>query len=92
MTNDQAPPAVQQNNNPENVDATIVDPVTPITKLLRFLYTGSTTASIPVKSSTAPNLQDIATTLAFVIDMATALPNLPIATIRKVNVIVDSPS
>lgn len=84
MTNEQAPPAVQQQNNPENADATNGDPVTPITMLLRFLYTGSTASSIPVKSTTAPDLRDIANTLACVIDMATALPNLPISTIRKV--------
>lgn len=87
MANEQVPPAVQQ-NNPEiaNVNATNDDPLTPITMFLRFLYTGSTASSIPVKSTTAPNLRDIANTLACVIDMATALPNLPVSTIRKVSV------
>lgn len=92
MANDQQPPppAVQQQqqqqNNPQNTDANATndDPLTPITRLLRYLYTGTTAASIPVKSTNAPNLLNIANTLACVIDMATAQPNLPIATIRKV--------
>lgn len=90
MTNEQQPPPAvqqQQQNNPPNADAnaTNADPLTPITLLLRFLYTGTTASAIPLKSTTAPNLHNIANTLACVIDMATAQPNLPVSTIRKVN-------
>lgn len=93
MTNEQQPPpAVPQQqqqpvNNPQNADgnATNDDPLTPITLLLRFLYTGTTAASIPVKSTAAPDLRSMADKLNCIIDMATAQPNLPVSTIRKVN-------
>lgn len=93
MANEQQPPpAVQQppQNNPQNADANATndDPLTPITLLLRFLYTGTTAASIPLKSTNAPDLQNIANKLACVMDMATAQPNLPVSTIRKVNTAV----
>lgn len=92
MTNEQQPPpAVQQQqqqqpNNPQNADANATndDPLTPITLFLRFLYTGTAAASIPVKSTAAPDLRNIANKLTCVIDMATAHPNLPVSTIRKV--------
>lgn len=76
-------PTVEQNQ--QNGAITSQAPLTPITTLLRFLYTGTPTSSIPVKSQ--PNLDNIETTLSCVIDMATARALLPISTIRKVHII-----
>lgn len=92
MANAQAPAAVQQQqqqqNNMQNEEANATnaeDTLTPITKLLRYLYTGTTTSSIPVKSTTAPDLHDIQNTLACIMTLAEAQPNLPISKIRMVS-------
>lgn len=58
--------------------------LTPITLFLRFLYTGTSASSIPVKMK--PDLTNIETILSCVVDMATARAQLPISTIRKVSV------
>lgn len=73
------PTAVQNQQNAANANP---ETLTPITKLLRFLYTGTFASSIPVKVEL--NLENIETTLACVIDMATQRALLPISTIRKV--------
>lgn len=73
------PITVQNHQNAVNANEM---PLTAITSFLRFLYTGSSASSIPLKS--APNIEDIDTKLACVIDMATARALLPISTIRKV--------
>lgn len=78
MANEQ-PIALQ---NPPNEAVSNPEPVTPITAFLRFLYTGSSNSSIPVKSP--PDLTDIENKLLCVIQMATAREELPISTIRKV--------
>lgn len=85
MANVQPPPTVPPNNI-QNVEAnqTNDDPLTPITLFLRYLYMGSTSSSIPAKSTTVRNLDTIENTLACVINMASAQPNLPVSTIRKV--------
>ena len=74
------PTAVQ---NQQNVTDTNQIPLTPITMLLRFLYTGTTVSAIPVKIHPT-NLENIDTTLSCVIDLATQRASLPISTIRKV--------
>lgn len=68
--------------NQPNAANTNYAPLTPITVLLRFLYTGTAASSIPVK--TEVNLENIETTLSCVIAMATQRALLPISTIRKV--------
>lgn len=85
MATVQLPPAMQPNNL-QNAEANRAndDPVTPITLFLRYLYTGSTSASIPAKSTKVRDLSTIDNTLACVMNMANAQPNLPVATIRKV--------
>lgn len=80
MANVQAT-AVQNQNQPDTIN-TNQEPLTSITVLLRFLYTGTSASSIPVKIE--PNLENIETTLSCVIDMATQRALLPISTIRKV--------
>lgn len=71
--------AVQNQQNAHNANE---QPLMPITLLLRFLYKGSTSSSIPVKA--APNVINIDNTLSCVIEMANARAQLPISTIRKV--------
>ncbi|XP_055301999.1 uncharacterized protein LOC129568332 [Sitodiplosis mosellana] len=73
------PTAVQNKQNSTNTNQ---EPLTPITMLLRFLYTGTSDGSIPVKIAT--NLENIENTLSCVIDMATQRALLPVSTIRKV--------
>lgn len=89
MANAQPPPVAvqQQQNDVQNaeVNATNAETtVTPITMFLRYLHTGTTTSSIPVKSTAAIDLREIENTLACVMTMAAAQANLPVATIRKV--------
>lgn len=74
--------AAADSSSPNAAEAT--QPLTPITLLLRFLYTGTTSSSIPVKCK--PELANIDNTLSCIITMAQARALLPLSTIRKVSI------
>lgn len=86
MANAQPPPAAAQNDvqNAEANATNAENALTPITMLLRYLHTGTTSSSIPLKSAGPVNLRDIENTLAFVNIIAAAQPNLLFSNIRKV--------
>lgn len=71
-------------SSPNAADTIQSQPLTPITLLLRFLYTGTTSSSIPVKCK--PELENIDNTLSCIITLAQARALLPLSTIRKVSI------
>lgn len=70
--------------NPQNVVDLNSNPdrLAPVTLLLRFLHTVTTSSSIPVKPK--PNLDDIENILSCVNEMAEGYAQLVLAGIRKV--------
>lgn len=63
-----------------------VKPLPPITLFLRYLYTGSTSNSVPGKPLLS--LHDIEARLPCVLQLAEARVQLPISTISKVSIFV----